>query len=77
VRNTRKIFEFVNDIKEISENINSYIPIYPNADTKIRDIEFPKKYKMLTERADRKAIINIKNSAHPQSPNKRRKLICS
>jgi hypothetical protein len=74
VRNTGKIFELINDIKEISENINSYIPIYPNTDTKIRNIEFSKKYKRSTERADRKIMTDIKNSTRPQSLNKRRKL---
>jgi hypothetical protein len=75
VRGTGKTFEFINDIKEISDNINFFIPIYPDADTRIEDIKFSKKYKISIERADRKIIINIKNSARPQSPNKRRKLI--
>jgi hypothetical protein len=30
---------------------------------------------MPAERADRKIVTDMKNSAHPQSPNKRRKLI--
>jgi hypothetical protein len=63
VRNTGKIFEFVNDIKEISNNINSFTPIYPNAGAEVRDIKFSKKYKMLTERADREIVTNMKNSA--------------
>jgi hypothetical protein len=65
VRNTGKIFEFINDIKKISDNINFFIPIYSDADAGIGNIEFFKKYKMLTERADRKIIMNIKNSARP------------
>jgi hypothetical protein len=65
VRNTGKIFEFINDIKEISDNINPFIPIYPDTDTEIRNIEFPKKYKISAERADRKIIIDMKNSARP------------
>jgi hypothetical protein len=75
VRNTRKIFEFINNIKKISDNINSFTPIYPDTGTEIRNIEFPKKYEMPVERADRKTVMNIKNSVHPQSPSKRRKLI--
>jgi hypothetical protein len=74
VRNTGEIFELINNIKKIPENINSYTSIYFNADTEIRNIKFPEKYKIPTERADRKTIINIKNSTRPQSPNKRRKL---
>jgi hypothetical protein len=75
LRNTGKIFEFVDNIKEISDNINLFIPIYPDADIEIRNIEFSEKYKILAERAGREIIINIKNSARPQSLNKRRKLI--
>jgi hypothetical protein len=74
VRNTGKIFEFINDIKKISDNINSFIPIYSNADTGIRNIKFPEKYKMPAEYTGRKAVTNIKNSARPQSSSKRRKL---
>jgi hypothetical protein len=77
VRNTGKIFEFVNDIKEILNNINFFISIYPDADTGIGDIKFSEKYKIPVERAGREIIINIKNSARPQSPSKRRKLIRS
>jgi hypothetical protein len=77
VRNIGKIFEFVNDIKKISDNINFFIPIYSDADIGIGNIKFFEKYKMPAERADRKVIINIKNSARPQSPNKRKKLIRS
>jgi hypothetical protein len=75
VRNTEKIFEFVNNIKKISDNINFFIPIYPDTDIEVRDIKFFEKYKISAERTDRKTIINIKNSARPQSSNKRRKLI--
>jgi hypothetical protein len=39
VRDTGKIFELINDIKEISENINFYIPIYFDADTEIGNVE--------------------------------------
>jgi hypothetical protein len=75
VRNTGEIFEFVNDIKEISNNINSFIPIYPDADIRAGDIEIFKKYEMLTERADREIITDMKNSTRSQPPNKRKKLI--
>jgi hypothetical protein len=77
VRNTGKIFEFINDIKIFFNNINLFISIYSNADTGIEDIKFPEKYKMSAECADREIITNIKNFARPQSPNKRRKLIRS
>jgi hypothetical protein len=75
VRDTGKIFEFINDIKEISDNINFFIPIYPNADAGIKDIKFLEKYKIFAERADREIITDMKNSARPQSSHKRRKLI--
>jgi hypothetical protein len=75
VRNTGKMFESINDIKIFFENINFYIPIYPNAGIGIGDIKFSEKYKIPTERAGRKIMINMKNSARPQSPSKRRKLI--
>jgi hypothetical protein len=65
VRNTGKMFEIVNDIKEISENINFYILIYSDADIGIRDIKFSEKYKMFIERTGRKIITNIKNFARP------------
>jgi hypothetical protein len=65
VRNTGKIFEFVNDIKKISDNINFFTPIYPDTDAEIRNIKFSEKYKMPAERAGRKIIIGIKNSARP------------
>jgi hypothetical protein len=63
VRNTGKVFEFINDIKKISDNINSFIPIYSDADTETKDIEFSEKYKISAERAGREIIIDIKNSA--------------
>jgi hypothetical protein len=63
VRDTGEIFEFINDIKEISDNINSFIPIYSDADTETKDIEFSEKYKISAERAGREIIIDIKNSA--------------
>jgi hypothetical protein len=71
------VFEFINDIKKILNNINPFIQIYSDADIGIRDIEFSEKYKVFVERAGREIIINIKNSARPQSPSKRRKLIRS
>jgi hypothetical protein len=75
VRDTGKIFEFINDIKKISDNINSFTPIYPDAGAGIGDIEFSKIYKISIERIDRKAVTDIKNSARSQSSSKRRKLI--
>jgi hypothetical protein len=74
VRNTGEIFEFINNIKKVSNNINSFISIYSDVDTEIRDIEFFKKYKMFAERADREAVTDMKNFARPQSLSKRRKL---
>jgi hypothetical protein len=65
VRDTEKIFELIDGIKKISENINFYISIYSDADTGVRNIEFFKKYKIFVERADRKIITDIKNSARP------------
>jgi hypothetical protein len=65
VRNTGEIFEFVDNIKKISKNINPFIPIYSNAGAEAEDIRFSEKYKMLAERADRKIITDIKNSARP------------
>jgi hypothetical protein len=75
VRNTEKMFELIDDIKEIFENINFYIPIYFDAGAETGDIKFFKEYKISTERAGREVITNIKNSARPQSSSKRRKLI--
>jgi hypothetical protein len=69
------MFEFVNDIKKNSENINSFISLYFNTDTGISDIKFSEKYKISVERADRKIVTDIKFFARPQFPNKRRKLI--
>jgi hypothetical protein len=74
MRNTGEIFELINNIKKISENINFYISIYSNIGIKIGDIKFLKKYKMFAERADREIITDMKNFACPQSSNKRRKL---
>jgi hypothetical protein len=75
VRNTEKIFEFVNDIKKISDNINFFISIYSDTDTEIENIKFPEKYKIPIKRAGRKIITGMKNFARPQSPSKRKKLI--
>jgi hypothetical protein len=61
VRNTGKIFESVNDIKKIPNNINSFTPIYSDADIEVGDIEFSKKYEIFAERADREIITNMKN----------------
>jgi hypothetical protein len=44
VRDTGKIFELINDIKKISENIKFYIPIYPDTDIGIKNIKFSEKY---------------------------------
>jgi hypothetical protein len=65
VRNTEEIFELIDEIKENFKNINLYISIYSDADIRIRDIKFSEKYKMPAERADRKIITDIKNSARP------------
>jgi hypothetical protein len=65
VRDTAEIFEFVNNIKEVSDNINFFISIYFDIGTGIRDIKFLKKYIMFAERADREIITNMKNSARP------------
>jgi hypothetical protein len=62
-------------LKFFFENINFYTPIYLNADIEIGNIKFLEKYKIPTERADRKVITDMKNSARPQSSSKRRKLI--
>jgi hypothetical protein len=75
VRNTGEMFEFVNNIKKISDNINFFISIHSGAGTGIGDIKFSEEYKMLIERADREIVTNIKNSARPQSSSKRKKLI--
>jgi hypothetical protein len=65
VRNTGKIFEFVNNIKIFFDNINSFIPIYPDIDIGIGNIKFSEKYKIFAERADREIMTNIKNSTRP------------
>jgi hypothetical protein len=65
VRDTGKIFEFINDIKEIFDNINFFTSIYSNTGTGIENIKFLKKYKMPIERAGREIITDIKNSARP------------
>jgi hypothetical protein len=75
VRDTGEIFEFVDDIKEISDNINFFIPIYSDIDAGAGDIEFSEEYEISVERAGRKIITGIKNSARPQFSSKRRKLI--
>jgi hypothetical protein len=65
VRNTGKIFELIENIKKVSDNINSYISIYFDADTGIEDIKFLEKYKISIERAGREAVTDMKNSAYP------------
>jgi hypothetical protein len=75
VRNTGEMFKLIENIKEIPENINSYIPIYSDADIGIENIKIFKKYEVLAERAGREIITDMKNSARPQSLSKRRKLI--
>jgi hypothetical protein len=74
VRDTGEVFEFVDDVKEVFNNINSFIPIYPDVGTGVGDIEFFKKYEMSAERAGREIITDMKNFTHSQSPSKRRKL---
>jgi hypothetical protein len=69
------MFEFVDDVKEIFNNINFFTPIYSGAGVRVENIEFSEKYKVPAERADRKTVTNIKNSARPQPSSKRRKLI--
>jgi hypothetical protein len=65
VRDTGKMFEIINDIKEISDNINFFTPIYPDADIGSGNIKFSKKYEISAERAGREAVTDIKNSARP------------
>jgi hypothetical protein len=65
VRNTGKIFEFVNDIKEIFENINFYIPIYSDTGIGIGNIKFFEKYDIFVERTGREAVTDMKNFARP------------
>jgi hypothetical protein len=75
VRNTGKIFEFIDDVKKVSDNIDFFISIYFNADIEIGNIDFFEKYEMPAERTDWEIIIGMKNSARPQFSSKRRKLI--
>jgi hypothetical protein len=75
VRSTGKIVEFINDIKKVSDNIDPFISIYSDTDTRTKNIKFPEKYKISAEYADRETITGMKNFTRPQSPNKRRKLI--
>jgi hypothetical protein len=65
VRNTGKIFEFIDDIKEVFDNINFFISIYSGADAEVGNIEFFEKYKIFAERAGREIMTDIKNSARP------------
>jgi hypothetical protein len=67
------VFEFINNIKKISNNINSFTSIYSDVDIGAGDVKFSKEYKIFIERAGRE-ITGMKNSARPQSLNKRRKL---
>jgi hypothetical protein len=53
VRDTEEIFKSIENIKEVSENINFYIPIYSDAGVGIRDIEFFKKKNM-------KCLLNVR-----------------
>jgi hypothetical protein len=77
MRDTGEIFEFVNNIKKIPNNINSFISIYLNFGVGIRNIKFSEKYEIFVERADREIVTGIKNFLRPQFSNKRRKLIRS
>jgi hypothetical protein len=74
VRNTGEMFELIENIKEVSENINLYISIYPDTDAEIENIKFYKKYEISVERAGREIMTNMKNSACLQFLSKRRKL---
>jgi hypothetical protein len=65
VRGTGEIFELIEDIKKVSENINPYIPIYFGASAGIENIKFSKKYEMPAERTGREIITDMKNSARP------------
>jgi hypothetical protein len=65
VRDIGKVFELIDNIKKILENINSYISIYPDADAGTENIKFSEKCKMPVERAGRKAVTGIKNFARP------------
>jgi hypothetical protein len=65
VRDTGEMFELVEHVKEISENINFYISIYFDIDARIGNIEFSKEYKIFAERAGREIIIGIKSFSRP------------
>jgi hypothetical protein len=71
------MFELIENIKKISENINSYISIYPGADTGIGDIKFSEEYEISVERAGRETVTKINNFIRPYFLSKRRKLIRS
>jgi hypothetical protein len=75
VRGTGEVFELIDNIKEILENINFYIPIYFDVGTGAGNVKFLKKYEMPSERTGRKIMTGMKNSVYPQSFSKRRKLI--
>jgi hypothetical protein len=75
VRSIGEIFEFINDIKKVSDNINFFISIYFGVGAGAGDVKFFKKYKIPAERAGRKIVTGIKNFAYPQFFSKRRKLI--
>jgi hypothetical protein len=77
VRDTGKVLKLIENIKEISKNINFYIPIYPNIGAENEDVKFSKKCKIFIERAGRKIMTGMKNSVRLQSLSKRRKLIRS
>jgi hypothetical protein len=57
VRSTGEVFELIENIKNI--------PIYPDAGAEVENIEFPEKYKIFAERAGRKIVTDMKNSARP------------
>jgi hypothetical protein len=61
VRDTGEIFEFIDDVKKVFENINFFISIYFGVDAGIRDIEFSEKYKIFVECADWEIITDMKN----------------
>jgi hypothetical protein len=65
VRGTGKIFELIENIKKVSENVNFYISIYSGFDIGIRDIEFFEKYKVSAERAGRKIMTDMKKFSRP------------
>jgi hypothetical protein len=62
VLNTGEIFELVENIKKISENVNLYISIYPDTGIRTENIEFSEKYNIPAERVGREIITGIKNS---------------